>query len=747
MYRIWEPPDTKVPDRPPVCIITCSWYPQIRLKALACPDVSVDEFICGLQLPDAVYRILTGNRPTNIYIGNECRMLDGYGEHKSKPRRHVAVALRLVTEMGKCTLLFPNQYLNLRHDTLAELVCCETIAPTIRKIRFRIVDDRPLLDAEEQQFLATQHPNSQWLWSSSLPPFFRQPPLSEQAERTLPPWKPPQKLEWINHSIQQHQQQRRRRRQQQQQHAQLRHDPAADVSAETSKIREEVFTDELGKRERTFERNAFERIQGPKRIEDPIVDVGTVGQPLDESQTDKPSLNENSETRDPENIPHKRARIESGCNNPEAGEVIPNSDDASSDNDRSPLGKAVTELGSIIKSLTNASPGNIRSPPKQAITKLGGNLDMLKKTSNMDTGSQRDAMTQLDDDTQHLKTLSDGIDEQTAELAGGGEETTITKNLCRQPEAVTLSIKSNDMGANGMVSKNQGPAPEALPPLVSDAEPPKRQRGEITNGGRVPLLVLRQPALSEPELEKVWSDVDDDKNAAVSNDLVETNSGDNSSASSSTATSSNSSSSSSSSSSSPDSASESDSVSADYHEEGAPIEDKISSSENISNGNTSERMEFEIPEETLKDDDNHLSPENVDLDEERLSPAPRAPAVQPAEDPTTPNAPSSEATAVASNSSSKGSSSDSSSDSDSDSSSDSVSSNTSIHSALPTTGEASAAITAAISEKLSESAEVGKTETRKDHELPIQIGVNPIPTLGNRRRRKPLLSSKKKIII
>ncbi|KAI2500428.1 hypothetical protein MHU86_14032 [Fragilaria crotonensis] len=459
MYRIWEHPDTKVPDRPPVCIVTCSWYPQIRLKALACPDVSVDEFICGLQLPDAAYRILTGNRPTNIYIGNECRILDGYGEHKAKPLRHVAIALRLVTEMGKCTLLFPDQYLNLRDDTtLAELVCCETIAPTTRKVHTRLVDDRPLLDAEERQFLATQHPNSQWLWSSTLAPLLRQPSLPEKTARPLPPWKPPQKLEWIKYSTKQ----RRRRK-----HMELGDGPTADALVETSKTQEHVLTDEsreVGKRERPRERNALEPTEGPS------VEVDAIAQPLDEPQTEKTSLNGNNETHDQENHPRKRARIESVSNEPKVGEDIPNVDDASTDDGRSPLGKAVTELGSIIKSLTNASPGSIKSPLKQAIAKLGGNIDMLKKTSNMATGSQHDAITQLDDHIQHLKTLSDGIDEEAADLVGEGEDTPLAKNLFRQHDAVSLSTTTNELGPNEMISKNQA-VPEVSPPLVSDAEP------------------------------------------------------------------------------------------------------------------------------------------------------------------------------------------------------------------------------------------------------------------------------------
>ncbi|KAI2489715.1 hypothetical protein MHU86_24882 [Fragilaria crotonensis] len=347
---------------------------------------------------------------------------------------------------------------------------------------------------------------------------------------------------------------------------------------------------------------------------------------------------------------------------------------------------------------------------------------MLKKTSNMDTGSQHDAITQLDDHIQHLKTLSDGIDEEAADLVGEGEDTPLAKNLFRQHDAVSLSTTTNELGPNEMISKNQA-VPEVSPPLVSDAEPSEGRRGETTNGGKVPLLVLRQPALPEPELEKVWSDVDDDKNPAIPNDLGDPNAGDKSSASSSAATSS----------------SNSD------HDAMEPLEDKIASSENISNGNASESMEFEIPEQQLKDNDNDLFPQNVDFDEEKLSPAPRAQTVQPAEDPT---APTSEETAVASNSSSEGSSSDSSSDSDSDSSSDSGSSKTSHQSNLPTIGESSDSITAEISANVRESADaVRKVETRKDLQVSTQIGVNPIPTLGNRRRRKPLLSSKKKIII
>lgn len=745
MYRIWEHPDTKVPDRPPVCVIACSWYPEIRLKALACPDdVSVDGFLCGLQLPDALYRVLTGNRPTKVYIGNECRILDGLGEHKTKPLRHVAIALRLVTEKGKCTLLFPDQYLRIREDTLVELACCETITSTQREVRIRLVEDRPLLDDEEKRFLATQHANSQWLWTSSLAPLPRRP-LSEDSERPLPPWKPPRTLEWVKHV------RLRQRKQQPQppQFAELGQVAAADDSMEPLKISDEIHTEkyrQVSKRDWALEGNTPERPKAPTRIDRHVFAVGGIEQSLDERQTEHASCEIEELIHDPEKHLHKRPRIESTPNKLKTPEDKSILHDEASQNGHSPLRKAVSELGNIINSLTKASPGDIKSPLREAITNLGHNIDMLKNSSNMDKRSQRDAISQLGDHIQHLKALSDDIVEQTADFPGTEKDNSIMKNLFHRHDTSVLPMNSTDIAPDTMVAKSQAVAD--LPALDSDAQSHQKQNPGIANGGTVPLLPLRPPASPEPELEKVWSDVEDDKNAAVLEDFVETNSIDEPSASSSASTTSDSSSSSSSSSNSPDSASESDSDSAEELGDG-----EVNNIEKVSNEDAAEGMEFNIAAQPVKNNEIHSPPGNGELDEKESAPALPLANVKKSKDPTTPKAQTSEA--AASNNSNEDSSSDSSSqsssESDSDTSSDSQSAITPSQSKVPVIvvagGDAKAnAIPKNVRESLSVQG-IGKAETGKDHKTPPQIGVNPTPPQRSQRRRKPLLSSKKKIII
>lgn len=581
MVRLWEHTDAKMADRPPVCVIACAWYPPIRMRALAYPDTTVNNFLCSLHLPDVLYRVLTGNRPTRIYIGNECRIVDGYGEHRSSkaPARHITISLRLVTHKGKCTLLCPDQPLNLKSDALAELVCCETIMPTTtREIRLSI-PDRNMSENEERAFSELQRANYQWLWSRALePPVTLTQPSGEDL-RPLPPWKR-NKFEWVETL---------KRLRDSKTMASMGHlsSNVECVASARNGVRKQPI---VAKRQRTVESSTLEGFT-ERRVNH--IHESTQPNVLDEPHLNVPVI----ETSDIASTPKKPMddRPQTEC----VGGMSVGEDTPVHDGLGSPLGKAVSDLDVIIETFKSASPDDMGSPLKKAISRLAGNIETLASASKNDSNGLNDAISHLGDNIEHLRTLTNSMSSNHADK---GKDKNVKDN---DPGVTNLALQSSETDFPSHVNHSgsdptenelhRQPYENQLPTCSGDSTDngfrgkgiSQRNKAEGDQSGvpKGPILVPHQPAIQEPGLTRVWSDVDDDDGPiALPNDDADVSLGETGSTSSSSSSSSNSSSTDSAESSS-DSGSDSSDSDSDSTESSDEAQDQFDTSSDINTPN------------------------------------------------------------------------------------------------------------------------------------------------------------------
>ena len=752
-----------MPDRPPVCVIACAWYPPIQLRALAYPDTTVNAFLCGLQLPDVLYRVLTGNRPTRIYIGNECRLLDGCGEHRSSKAhpRHVTVSLRLVTQKGKCTLLCPDQPLTLRSDALAELVCCETItSTTTREIRVSMAD-RALSDDEEQAFLELQRANHQWVWSRTLEPPRALPQPHREDLPPLPPWKQ-HTFEWVE-SLK-----RLRDSKMNESIGHVSSNEGCAAASDRNAVREQT-------RAATCQRTVgINTLEGSKERQVKHVHDSKEPNDIDEPQIAPHAIVANDVASTPNKPTDHQAQFECGSGK---GETTADEDKPVHDDLGSPLGKAVSELGVIIETFKSASPDNMGSPLKKAISRLGGNIETLKSASKNGNNDLLDAISHLGDNIEQLRELSSSIfshADKRKERRVEDSDSCVT-NLALQSSGVNLPSHSNESSSGPLENVLQRPSHEKqasgeVPTQTSVGDSAgddsithdNKNEGDKQVAPKGSMLVPHQPTVQEPELTKVWSDVDDDDDlVALPSHDVDYPSGDTSSTSSSSSSSSNSSSTSSSESRSDRDAAEHDS---DLTESGDEAED----SENARiSGDQDKTTKDDVKTNSIAMSNGPFDPtkqlittSNVSLEHSRpdSSQGTHLPHAKTDVDTTavinvttdfmskgdhaTPK--SDKDDSVHSTSSSDSDTSDSSSQSDSvssSSSSDSESSSSANDDAM------GLEIPTKTSKPSATTKELTIAVTKEDYRTPVHDGARSTTASGNKRRRRPLLSSNKKIII
>jgi len=145
------------------CYVISAWLPGNIIKTTVLSGLTVESFLRSLHIPETWYYGLTGNRPTRIFVGGECRVLRR--GKASSPFQNVSICLRSITNENKYVILPNNFPMDSMKHAFVELVCSQTSLFSRRKVDLNLCD-RQLQTDEKLAFSKVQKYGRKWLKSA-----------------------------------------------------------------------------------------------------------------------------------------------------------------------------------------------------------------------------------------------------------------------------------------------------------------------------------------------------------------------------------------------------------------------------------------------------------------------------------------------------------------------------------------------------------------------------------------------------